>query len=374
MFSSFIFDPFLISLLSLAGLVFVALLSNFLMRKVVLRLLDRLISFTDFAADLRKHNFVARLVHAVPGWIIIQGLPLIPNLPIELVRPVSNVAVAYVILTLVLAASTVIDAVNSIYTKKGFAATKPIKGYLTALKIVIFVVAALLGIAALIDKSPLILFSGLGAMAAILILVFQDTLLSFVASLQISSSQMIKVGDWVQVPKLDIDGVVVDIALYHITVRNWDMTVTTVPLRKFVGEPFKNWRGMHEAGVRRVKRSVMIDQETVYFLNSSLIRKMRADAVIGQFVKTMEEDGTIETNLALLRGYMIRYLTKHPGVDLNQRLMVRTTEPTTSGIPLEIYCFTKTTDGDPYEKFQSELFDHILAVLPKFGLKVFQAR
>nr|WP_250808592.1 mechanosensitive ion channel family protein [Neorhizobium tomejilense] len=368
--------PWAQGLLGVLLLIGSASLANLFVRRLVLRLLGRLLAFTEIGQDedLRKHNFVARLAHAVPAAVIMYGIAAIPSLPASLVKVVQNVSTAYIILTLVLAVSTVIDAVNAVYSRKGLASVRPIKGYLTVIKIAGFVIAAVMTVAIMVDRSPVILLSGLGAMAAVLILVFQDTLLSFVASLQISSSQMIRVGDWVQVPKLDVDGTVVDIALYHITVRNWDMTTTTLPLRKFVGEPFKNWRGMVETGARRIKRSLFLDQTTVKFADQSWLRKARTDAVIGEFMKTATGVSTTSTNLGLFRDYLVWYLADHPTVDTSQRLMVRTTDPTPTGIPLEIYCFSRETEGVPYDRFQSAVFDHALAVMPRFGLSVFQAR
>lgn len=368
--------PFAQAVLGLMMLAVAAALANLFVKRLVLRALGKLLALTEIGQDqdLRKHNFVARLAHAVPAAVVMYGISAVPALPASAVKVAQNVSTAFIILTLVLAASTVIDAVNAVYTRRGLVAVRPIKGYLTVVKIAFFVVAGVMTIAVMVDRSPVILLSGLGAMAAVLILVFQDTLLSFVASLQISSSQMIKVGDWVQVPKLDVDGVVVDIALYHITVQNFDMTMTTVPLRRFIGESFKNWRGMFEAGARRVKRSVYIDQSTVKFVEAAWLKKSKADSVIGGYLSQRGDITATDTNLGLFRDYLVWHLGKHPGVDIAQRLMVRTTDPTPTGIPLEIYCFSRETEGVAYDRFQSAVFDHALAVMGKFGIAVFQAR
>ncbi len=362
------------SMIGLALLFVAATVANLFVRRLVLRVLNRLLSLTDVGQDLKRHDFVSRLAHAVPAAVVMYGIEAVPALPVSVVKVTQNVATAYIILTLVLAVSTVIDAINAVYTRKGLITVRPIKGYLTVVKIAVFVIAAVMTIAVLVDRSPVILLSGLGAMAAVLILVFQDTLLSFVASLQISSSQMIRVGDWVQVPKLDVDGTVIDIALYHITVRNWDMTVTTVPLRKFVGESFKNWRGMIETGARRIKRSLFIDQTTVVFAEQAWLRKAKGDPVIGGFMRERNCAPLDDTNLGLFREYLLWYLRSNANVDPDLRLMVRTNDPTPSGIPLEVYCFSRETDGVPYERFQSAVFEHALAVMPKFGLSVFQTR
>jgi miniconductance mechanosensitive channel len=364
------------ALVGVTVLVLAAALANLFVRRLVLRLLARLLAFTEIGQDedLRKHNFVARLAHAVPAAVVMYGVAAVPALPGSLVKVVQNVSTAYIILTLVLAASTVLDAVNAVYSRKGLASVRPIKGYLTVIKIAGFVIAAVMTIAVMVDRSPVILLSGLGAMAAVLILVFQDTLLSFVASLQVSSSQMIRVGDWVKAPKLDVDGTVIDIALYHITIRNWDLTITTLPLRKFIGEPFTNFRGMIEMGARRIKRSVFLDQTTVRFVDQAWMRKVKSDGVVGDFIHSIEGVSSTSTNLGLFRDYLVWYLSRHPSVDQDQRLMVRTIDPTPNGIPLELYCFSRETEGVPYDRLQSAIFDHTLAVMPRFGLAVFQAR
>jgi miniconductance mechanosensitive channel len=374
--SFFASTPWAQSVAGLALLFSCAAIVHLFMRRLVLRVLGKLLALTELGQDqdLRRHNFVARLAHAVPAAVVMYGVEAVPALPPSIVKVVQNVATAYIILTLVLAASTILDAVNAVYTRKGLAVVRPIKGYLQVIKIAGFIVAAVLTIAALVDRSPVILLSGLGAMAAVLILVFQDTLLSFVASVQISSSQMIRVGDWVQVPKLDVDGTVIDIALYHITVRNWDMTLTTIPVRKFIGEPFKNWRGMFETGSRRIKRSLYLDQTSVKFVDAAWVRESKSDAIIGPFLKSIGLVAPTTTNSALFRDYLEWHLRRDPNVDDTMRLMLRTTDPTPTGIPLEIYCFSRETEGLPYERLQSGIFDHALAVMPRFGLSVFQAR
>lgn len=369
-------NPLLQALAGLSLVALAAIASNLVVRLLVLRGLGRIVSLTGLGRDedLRRHNFAARLTHAVPAAVVLYGTPEVPHLALSAVKVIQNVATAYIILTLVLAVSSAVDAFNAVYTRKGLAVLRPIKGYLQVFKIAVFIVAGVICLGILLDRSPVILLSGLGAMAAVLILVFQDTLLSFVASVQISSSQMVKVGDWVQVPKLDVDGTVTDIALYHITVRNWDMSVTTVPIRKFIGEPMKNWRGMFETGARRIKRSVFIDQSTVRFMDAASLRRMRSDPHVGPFLRGSGEAADTATNAGLLRRYLEWHLRANPAIDSGMRLMIRTTDPTPSGIPLEIYCFSRETEGLAYERVQSDIFDHALAVMPRFGLAVFQSR
>jgi miniconductance mechanosensitive channel len=252
-----------------------------------------------------------------------------------------------------------------------------------------FIITTVLIIAVLIDRSPLILLSGLGAIAAVLMLVFQDTLLSLVASVQISSSDMVRVGDWIEMPQLNADGDVIDIALHTVKVQNWDKTITTLPTRRLITDPFKNWRGMHESGGRRIKRSLYLDQNSICFLSDDeqerlgrfklledyLSRKNQEisnwNSALGEKAKEMVNTRRI-TNIGTFRAYVEHYLRSHPGIHQNMTLLVRQLSPTPEGLPLEIYCFTSTTKWAEYESIQSDIFDHLLAILPEFMLQVFQ--
>jgi miniconductance mechanosensitive channel len=354
-----------------------ALAANMAVRRVLLRLLEKLLSLTDYGQDeeLKRHNVISRVAHALPAAVVMYGIRAVPSLPASAVSVISNVASAYIILTFALALSTVYDAVNTVYARQAAATSRPIKGYLQILKIATFIVAGVLCLATLVDRSPLILLSGVGAMAAVLILVFQDTLLSFVATAQITSSQMLRVGDWVQIQKLEVDGTVIDIALHHITIRNWDMTLTTIPVRKFVSEPFKNWRGMLETGSRRIKRPLYLDQTTVRFLDNHGLAKLAKDPVLKSFMaETAVTLAKGLTNAGLFRLYLEWFLRADQRLDTEMRLMIRMMEPTPTGIPLEIYCFSRETEGMAYESLQSDIFEHALAVMSHFGLSVFQAR
>src|SRR5690606_10669359 len=265
----------------------------------------------------------------------------------------------------------------------------PIKGYLQVVKIAVYAIATILIIASLLDRSPLILLSGLVAMAAVLMLIFQDTLLSLVASVQISSNDIIRVGDWVEMPALNADGDVIDIALHTVKVQNWDKTITTIPTKRFITDSFKNWRGMQESGGRRIKRSLYIDQSSVRFLEAEerkrlyrfnlleeyLVNKRRElDEWNAQLAERGEEPVTTRriTNIGTLRAYVERYLRRHPVIHQGMTLIVRQLPPTADGLPLEIYCFTNTVAWAEYEAIQADIFDHLLAILPEFGLQVFQ--
>jgi miniconductance mechanosensitive channel len=235
----------------------------------------------------------------------------------------------------------------------------------------------------------LILLSGLGAMAAVLILVFQDTLLSLVASVQITSQDIIRVGDWIEMPQLNADGDVIDIALHTVKVQNWDKTITSIPTKRFISDPFKNWRGMQESGGRRIKRSLLLDQQSVHFLSAEESRRLHRFRLLQEYLaekqneidawnRQLEEQGKEPvntrriTNIGSFRAYVERYLRSHGGIHQNMTQIVRQLDPTADGLPLEIYCFTNTIDWVRYESIQSDIFDHLLSILPEFGLRAFQ--
>lgn len=371
-------------------LLLIAFLANFFVKKILLRVVDKLLSKTPMGRDdVRAQTVIERLANIVPAVVISSGIMLVPHLPIAVVTVVKNVANAFVILTLAMAVAAALDIGEALYRRRPKADLKPIKGYVQILKIVIYAIAAILIIAALIDRSPLILLSGLGAMAAVLILVFQDTLLSLVAGVQISSTDMVRVGDWIEMPSLDADGDVTEISLYTVRVQNWDKTISNIPIRKLVTESFKNWRGMTESGGRRIKRSIHLDQTSIRFLTAGEIKKLRKFRLLESYLAQKEDDlkewnarlgekGKTSantrrlTNVGTFRAYVEAYLRNHPRIHQGMTLLVRQLQPSREGLPIELYCFTNTTAWGEYEATQSDIFDHMIALLPEFGLRVFQ--
>lgn len=383
--------PQLESALALALLVVVALLANFIVKRVLVRGLYRLfrnVPQTQQALN-PENSVIARLANVVPALIISLGIKLVPGLPEGLVTVIQNVAGAFIVLTIALAVGNVLNLVNELYERRPDANQRPIKGYLQVVKIGVYGVATILIIATLVDRSPLILLSGLGAMAAVLMLIFQDTLLSLVASVQISSNDIIRIGDWVEMPQLNADGDVIDIALHTVKVQNWDKTITTIPTKRFMTDPFKNWRGMQESGGRRIKRSIMIDQQSIHFLSAEEVGRLSRFRLLGSYLeqKQKEIDAWNQqlaeqgkepvntrriTNIGTFRAYVDQYLRSHGGIHQGMTLMVRQLSPTPEGLPIELYCFTNNTAWVVYEGIQSDIFDHLLAILPEFGLRVYQ--
>ena len=378
------------TLIGLCLLLLTAFVADFVVRRVLIRLLLKLIDRggrTDMD-DLLK-PVVGTLARIAPAIVVHQGIAAVPHLAPVVVKLTQNVANAFAIVVVVMALAASMDVVNTLYSRSPRGHRRVIKGYLQVLKIVFYAIGAILVIATLIDRSPLLLLSGLGALAAVLMLVFKDTILSLVASVQLNSNDMLRVGDWIEMPQVNADGDVIDIALHTVKVQNWDKTITTIPTWRLINESYKNWRGMQESGGRRIKRSLLIDQTSVRFLTEEERGRMRRFLLIDDYLadKAAElERWNAElvasgrdpvnmrrsTNIGAFRAYVEQYLTNHPRIRKDMTLLVRQLQPTETGLPLEIYCFTSTVAWGEYEAIQSDIFDHLLAILPEFGLGLYQ--
>jgi len=373
-----------------------AWLANFLTRRVLLRALGRLLpdalrSGEGAADNAFRFGVIPRLANVVPALVLMAGAAVVPGLPEGILKLVRNLGAAFIVLTVALAIGKALDMAQALHPRREGVRDRPIKSYLQLIKIVVFCVAAVLMIAALIDRSPLVLLSGMGAIMAVLILVFQDTLLSMVAGVTVSSNDMIRLGDWIEMPSAHADGDVVDINLHTVKVQNWDQTITAIPIKRFLSESFRNWRGMQESGGRRIKRALRIDQSSVHFLDDAAQQRLRRLRLLDDYLERKaheladwnrglgdwaERDANNQrrlTNLGTFRAYVDGYLRAHPGVHQGMTIMVRQLQPGADGLPLEIYCFSADTRWAVYEGVQSDIFDHLLAVLPEFGLRVFQS-
>ncbi len=376
-------------LISLSLLILIAWMSNWIAKKIAHNIIGRLLARSPIGEEADAvTRIVARLANLVPTLIVSTGILAVPHLPAWAPILVRNVATGFAILTIALAIGAAMDLGNHVYARRPSAGSRPIKGYVQVGKIVIFCITAILIVAALIDRSPILLFSGLGAMAAVLMLVFKDTILSLVASVQLTSNDMLRVGDWIEMPKYGADGDVIDIALHTVKVQNWDLTITTIPTHKLIEDSFKNWRGMSESGGRRIKRPLMIDQNSVRFLTEEeadglerfkLIRPYldvkEAEIAAWNLAKPDRADAVNArrlTNIGTFRAYVAAYLKAHPRITDKMTLLVRQLSPSPEGLPIEIYCFTATTAWGEYEDIQSDIFDHLIAILPEFSLRLFQ--
>ena len=331
-----------------------------------------------------------KLANIAPALTIYFGVEVIPNLDDDVDSLVRRLAVSGVVLATALAASSALNALNIIYSQTEKYRQRPIKGYLQVVNIVIYAMAALAIVATLLDKSPWIFVSGIGALAAVLLLVFKDTILSLVASVQIASNDMIQLGDWIEMPQAGVDGDVIDVALHTVKVQNWDKTISTVPTYKFIGESFKNWRGMSDSGGRRIKRALNLDLNSIRFLNEGEVGRLERWALLHNYLaeksaeiaeynaegsRNPEINADIRrlTNVGTFRAYVVAYLKAHPKIhEAGYTLIVRQLAPSASGLPIEIYCFSNDQDWTRYEGIQSDIFDHIFAMVPEFGLRLFQ--
>ena len=383
--------PLLHSSLALMLLLVIALVLGRVARYLILhaaKLLGRQPAL-HWVNDLRQNKVFHRLAQMTPSLIIQFGLHLVPELSKTSLIFLGNVALAFTILFMVLSLSALLSALLDVYARTEHARTRSIKGYVQLTKMVLYVFGAIIIVATLIDRSPLLLLSGLGAMSAVILLVYKDTLLSFVASVQLTSNDMLRVGDWIEMPQVGADGDVVDITLHTVKVQNFDKTIVSIPTWRLMSESFKNWRGMQASGGRRIKRSLFIDASGVRFLRDDEEVRMTQVHLLTDYIgrKQAELKAWNEaqghsaqlsanrrrmTNLGTFRAYALAYLKSHPDIQPNMTCMVRQMQTTAEGVPLEIYCFTRTTVWADYERIQGDIFDYLLAVLPEFGLNLYQ--
>ncbi len=378
------------NLISLVLLVLIAFLADIFAKRQLVRIVHRAFRRTQFTWDdkLIEHKIFARFAQILPAIIFYYGLGLLQGLPGVVITVGENLAVSYGVLMLSLACSGLISAVNAIYEQYPVAKERPIKGLLQVLKIGVFILAGVLIIAALTERSPVLLLSGLGAMAAVFLLIFKDTILSLVASVQLTSLDMVRVGDWIEMPQCGADGDVVDVALHTVKVQNWDKTITTIPTHRLIVESFKNWRGMGDSGGRRIKRDLRIDINSVRFLTTEETERFKRFALLADYIdeklaelaayneglgrKTDNVNLRRLTNIGTFRAYVLSYLKYHPKIHRDMTLIVRQLQPGPNGLPLEIYAFTNITEWAVYEDIQSDIFDHLLAVAGEFGLSMYQ--
>lgn len=344
--------------------------------------------------DALINNGVGRkLAQLFPVFVIYMGVDFLPSINETVEAFVMNVTGAYMIVVATITIIAVLNAANDIYESNPEARQRPIKGFIQILQLVVMILGGLLFIAALLNQSPVLLLSGFGAMTAVLLLVFKDTLLSLVASVQLSAQDMVRVGDWIEVPQFGADGDVVDVELHTIKVQNWDKTITTIPTHRLISDSFKNWRGMSASGGRRIKRALHLDASSIHFMSTeeldcckrfSLLEEYLAgkEGELSQYNRDLvgataeERDAAVNmrrlTNIGTFRAYAWRYLKKHPQIHQDMTLLVRQLAPGPEGIPIELYCFTTTTAWGEYEDIQADIFDHLMAIIPEFGLRLFQ--
>ena len=368
-----------------------AVIIDLIVKRMLLRAVRTLASRSSVSWDnaLVSHNVFGRLAQVVPALIVFFGVSLVPELPEVAAKLIRNIAMGYMTLMLTMTVSAMLSAVNTIYESTAAARERSIKGFIQLVQIVVWVLGGILITATLLDRSPLLLLSGFGAMTAILLLVFKDTILSLVASIQLTAQDMVHVGDWIEMPQFGADGDVIDVQLHTVKVQNWDKTITTIPTHRLITDSFKNWRGMSQTGARRIKRAIVIDVSSIRIQTEDEVDHFTRFALLGEYIKDKEQelaeynaglntevDEQVNrrrlTNVGTFRAYAFNYLKNHPRIDQNMTLIVRQLAPGPEGLPLEIYCFTNTTEWAVYEDIQSDIFDHLLAIVAEFGLRLFQ--
>ena len=339
---------------------------------------------TDLDDILVEKGLFNRLSYLPPLFIIYNLNEIVPEF--NFFNRVLLALIAFIVITSV---NAFLSAASEIYSKSRYAGRLNIKSYLQVLKLIVNLFGIIIIIATLSGKSPVYLLSGIGALTAVLMLIFKDTILSLVSSIQISSNDLFKVGDWVEAPHFGADGDVIDIALHTIKIQNWDKTISVIPTHKLVDSSFKNWKGMSDSGGRRIKRSIKIDMNSVKFCTDAMIDKYRKFNVLSDYIdkktqeinkynsdKKLSDDSMINgrslTNIGTFRAYIESYLRQNNNIHDEMTFLVRQLSPQSDGLPIEIYVFSNDTNWVNYESIQSDIFDHLLAIMPEFDLKVFQ--
>ena len=377
--------------LCLAGALLAIILINLAIRQIFLYGLQLVFKRHPAHNDEYKkllYTTASRLAFIVPIVVVYLVLEAVNINPENLVFT-RKICMALTLICAVSAAISLLNILDIWYRRHSSTHDHSIKGGIQLIQLFAVLVAIILIASILMNKSPAMLLSGLGAVVAVLILIFQDTILALVSGIQLSTNHMIRLGDWIELPSENVDGVIVDIALHTVKVQNWDMTIVTVPTRKLTVETFINWRGITEAGGRRIKRSLRIDMRSVRFLDDNEIARLDEFVLLDDYLnekrreieewnRELAEKGAKPinsrriTNIGTFRIYIVKYLRSLKSINQNLTMLVRQLQPDSTGLPIEIYCFTKTTDWIEYERIQSDIFDHLLAILPVFGLRVFQ--
>ncbi len=384
---------YLSNILLFLGAVLATVIVYYILKYIVIRIIKKIAKKTSSTWDdifIEKKVF-QRLTFLIPALILYALAPHILADISNLGSLAQTLLKIYMVAVFILVACSFLNALHAIYLTYDISRIKPIKGYIQVVKIVLYLVGAVLMISIVFKTSPWPLLTGMGAISAILLLIFKDTILGLVGSIQLSALDMVRPGDWIEMPKYGADGTVIDMNLTTVKVRNWDMSYTTIPTYALIAESFQNWRGMEESAGRRIKRSVRINMHSVKFCTPEMFEKFRKIHLISDYIDKKEKElqtynsslnidesvlvnGRRQTNLGVFRMYMKEYLKQDPRVNQDMVLMVRHLQPTETGMPLEIYVYSREKTWANFEELQADIFDHFLAVIPQFDLEVFQNR
>ena len=372
-------------------LLLLAVISYRLTKHFLVRLLEIVFKRSKNTWDdaLVQHGFVTRLSYLMPIIVVYMSVDLL--MPSQTLAPelFKRLAMVFFVMAGVWMLDAVLLAVRDVYSSSQVASRRPIRGYTDAIKIIAYVMAGIFIIAILTDKSPWGILSVLGGFTVVLMLIFKDTILGFVASIQLSGHDMVRVGDWIEMPKYGADGDVIDVTIHTVKVRNWDKTITTIPTYGLVSDAFKNWRGMSESGGRRIKRALHIDMSSIKFCTDDMLESFEKFYLLKEYMQQKKEaisaynaehnvdtsqliNGRRQTNIGVFRAYIVAFLKSHPKIHQNMTFLVRHLEPTPYGLPVQIYVFSNDQAWANYEAIQADIFDHLLAALPEFDLRIFQ--
>lgn len=371
-------------ILYVAIIIAVAFLISWLLGKLILIGTQQLVRWrhTDMGDDLIHQRVFSKCSHIIPPLVFLGLLPFAFQPKSLILHVLEVLATLYTVIVTALAINAVLTFIWTRFDRKENTRNLPLKGILNVAKGVVWIIVTIIGLCIIFDKSPAALLAGVGVFATALMLVFRDSILGFVAGIQLSQNNMLHVGDWIVVPSTIANGICIDVSLTAVKVQNWDNTIVTLPPYTLVSTSFQNWRGMSDSGYRLISRSMLVDVESVKPATPEQIKSVKTLPGMNEFITRVQTkgmfynpavacvNGSIDTNLGLLRAYMCHYLLHHPLIGTDQQILVRIMDPGPNGIPLQIYCYT-TTAWTAYEAVQSEIFEHLVAIAPKFGLQLF---
>lgn len=385
------YESMLVSMLSIGLILFVAAISYFVVKRIIVRLINKLIASSDSNLDdvLVEHKVFNYIAYLVPVSLIINFVPKTLEQYPSISDGVVSIATISFVIVVVMLLDSLIDSLLAIYNSFEISKKNPLQNIAQVAKLLTYFIAIIVVVSLVIGESPLKLFAGLGAMTAILMLIFRDPILGFVAGLQLNFNNMVGVGDWVDMPQHNASGDIMEIGLTTVKVRNFDNTITTVPTQSLINESFKNWRGMQESNGRRIKRAINIDVNSIQFCDEDALKRYSKVDYIKDYILATQEavksfnqdnvgdteslvNGRRMTNVGTFRAYILAYLQNHPNINQQLTLLVRQLAPTESGLPIEIYAFSAEKEWLKYEAIQADIFDHLFSVAKEFDLRIFQ--
>lgn len=365
----------------------ISIIAYLAVKKFLLKVVTAYISKSKNKWDdiLLEKKLFEQIVLIVPAIIVHAFAPVFHQYQ----SLIQRMASAYMVIIVLFAVDKLLSAIDYIYRKHQGEKAKPIRGYLQVIEIIAFAIGIIIIIGFIINRSPWIMLSGIGAATAIVSLIFKDSIVGLVASVQLSVNNMLKLGDWIEMPSYGADGDVIDITLHTVKVRNWDKTVSTIPTHALISESFKNWSAMQEFGSRRIKRYIYIDITSIKFCDDEMLERFEKIQYLHDYLSSKKKEiemynsehnidnstvvnGRHLTNIGVFRAYLTEYLKNHPGLNKSMTQMVRQLQPTEYGLPIEVYVFVNGTAWADYERIQSDIFDHIIASVPEFGLRIYQ--